>query len=151
MQMQLEEIMKEACEGHTAVLDANKRTKSGALESGAALLRAKALVPHGEWEECLKKHFNGSKRTAQRYMQVAREVANGSIDPDDYETLFHMEQAVAQSHDDDEFDLGFEIVVLVQIALDAIHMALVEVEGADRAERVEAFQKRLAIYTEDQS
>ena len=95
MEIQFEEIMKEACEGHTAVLDANNRSKSGALESGEALLRAKTLVPHGEWDECLKKHFNASNRTAQRYMRVARDVANGTIDPDDYETLFHMEQAVA--------------------------------------------------------
>ena len=186
MKMQLEEIMKEACEGHTAVLDANNRSKSGALVSGAALLKAKALVPHGEWDECLKKHFNASNRTAQRYMRVAREVADGSIDPHDYETLFRMEQAVAskrisgsepQSHEDDDFDFDSDEDEaledepeaasskqeekktkakrkekkqvppdLVQIAFDAIHKALMEVSGADRAERVEAFQKRISIY-----
>ena len=44
-----------------------------ALNAGQALTEAKAQCPHGEWLPWLQEHFEGSERTAQAYMRVARE------------------------------------------------------------------------------
>ena len=50
------------------------------LEVGWALCEAKDanLVPHGEWEEWLRRTAGMSERSAQRLMQAAREVPEGS-------------------------------------------------------------------------
>lgn len=57
-----------------------------AWHSGKALLKAKDGVKHGEWAGWLEANFNGSYRTAAKYMQLARNVPStadlpeGSID-----------------------------------------------------------------------
>lgn len=53
---------------------------TGAVELGRWLCRAKDenIVPHGEWEEWLRIHAGVSERSAQRLMQVAREIPEGS-------------------------------------------------------------------------
>jgi hypothetical protein len=43
-----------------------------ALKAGELLLEAKDGVPHGSWEAWLADNFEGSLRTAQIYMRVAR-------------------------------------------------------------------------------
>lgn len=50
------------------------------LEVGRALCEAKdqGLVPHGKWEEWVRRTADMSERTAQRLMQAAREVPAGS-------------------------------------------------------------------------
>ncbi len=56
-----------------------------ALAAGTLLLEAKETCRHGEWLLWLEQHFDGSVRTAQHYMQIARrwqkivEVSNGSV------------------------------------------------------------------------
>ena len=45
-----------------------------AIRAGEHLLQAKELAPHGSWLGWLRDNFEGSKRTAQDYMRVAREV-----------------------------------------------------------------------------
>ena len=47
-----------------------------ALTAGIALAEAKGLVGHGHWYEWLKHNFDGSKRTAQKYMRIARRWAD---------------------------------------------------------------------------
>ncbi len=42
-----------------------------ALEAGAALIEAKAALPHGSWEVWLKANTGLSNRTARRYMQLS--------------------------------------------------------------------------------
>lgn len=44
-----------------------------ALEAGKLLTEAKRLCPHGTWQPWLEENFEGSIRTAQAYMRVARE------------------------------------------------------------------------------
>ena len=53
---------------------------TGAVELGRWLCRARdeRIVPHGEWEEWLRIHAGVSERSAQRLMQVAREIPEGS-------------------------------------------------------------------------
>lgn len=43
-----------------------------ALETGQELLAAKSSCPHGSWEDECKRLFEGSLRTAQCYMQLAK-------------------------------------------------------------------------------
>jgi ParB family chromosome partitioning protein len=43
-----------------------------ALDAGRALLEAKKLVGHGQWRQWLSDHCKFSERTAQVYMQAAR-------------------------------------------------------------------------------
>jgi len=53
---------------------------TNAVELGRWLVRAKEenIVPHGEWEEWVRTHAGMSERSAQRLMQAAREVPEGS-------------------------------------------------------------------------
>ena len=53
---------------------------TNAVELGRWLNRAKEeqIVPHGEWEEWVRTHAGMSERSAQRLMQAAREVPEGS-------------------------------------------------------------------------
>ena len=53
---------------------------TNAVELGRWLVRAKDenIVPHGEWEEWVRTHAGMSERSAQRLMQAAREVPEGS-------------------------------------------------------------------------
>ena len=44
-----------------------------AIRAGELLVEAKALCQHGEWLSWLGANFEGSERTAQAYMRVARE------------------------------------------------------------------------------
>lgn len=46
-----------------------------AIETGQELLAAKSSVPHGSWEDECNRLFDGSLRTAQFYMQFARDFA----------------------------------------------------------------------------
>ena len=48
-----------------------------ALRAGRALAFAKQQVAHGEWAEWLAVHFEGSARTARRWMQAAAAAENG--------------------------------------------------------------------------
>jgi hypothetical protein len=43
-----------------------------ARQAGEALLEAKEQLPHGDWGDWLRDHFEGSPRTAQMYMRVVR-------------------------------------------------------------------------------
>lgn len=45
---------------------------SHALEAGQLLAEAKTQCPHGTWGDWLAEHFEGSERTSQAYMRVAR-------------------------------------------------------------------------------
>ena len=45
-----------------------------AWEAGNLLIQQKKSVSHGNWELWLKRHFNGTVRTAQRYMRLAKSV-----------------------------------------------------------------------------
>lgn len=57
---------------HTYVQkDLGEATKH-ALETGKELLLAKSAIPHGRWEDECGRLFNGSLRTAQFYMQFAK-------------------------------------------------------------------------------
>jgi len=53
---------------------------TNAVELGRWLCRAKEeqIVPHGEWEEWVRAHAGMSERSAQRLMQAAREIPEGS-------------------------------------------------------------------------
>jgi hypothetical protein len=46
-----------------------------AIETGQELHAAKKAIPHGRWEDECERLFDGSLRTAQFYMQFARDVA----------------------------------------------------------------------------
>lgn len=61
-----------ANDAHEAAAIALRSAAKSAKDAGSALLEAKALVPHGEWETWLKANFKGGSRTAQRYMRVAK-------------------------------------------------------------------------------
>lgn len=47
-----------------------------AVRAGELLAGAKSRVKHGEWGRWLEENFEGSARTAQAYMKVAREIPN---------------------------------------------------------------------------
>ena len=60
---------------HTYVQKHVGEAQQHALETGQELLAAKKATPHGSWEEKCEKLFDGSLRTAQFYMQFAKNVA----------------------------------------------------------------------------
>ena len=57
-------------EHHKAITKAQEAVNH-AKRSGDALNEAKTLVTHGEWGDWLARNFEGSERTAQRYMRLA--------------------------------------------------------------------------------
>ena len=51
-----------------------------AIRAGRSLIEAKALVPHGDWQEWLSTNVPGmSVRTAQRFMRAARNSKNDKV------------------------------------------------------------------------
>jgi phage N-6-adenine-methyltransferase len=50
-----------------------------AVEAGRLLLQAKGALPHGDWLPWLSEHVDCSIRSAQLYMQLARESDAGSL------------------------------------------------------------------------
>ena len=59
-------------EEHRRCEEAFRSTLEHALRAGELLIEAKDGVPHGSWEAWLADNFDGSLRTAQAYMRVAR-------------------------------------------------------------------------------
>ena len=58
---------------HTYVQESLGEATKHALETGQELLAAKKAVPHGRWENECSRLFDGSLRTAQFYMQFAKD------------------------------------------------------------------------------
>ena len=56
---------------HQTVCEAGRTALRAAIEAGAALLRLKKLVNHGEWAHFLRRHCELGERTAQIYIQLA--------------------------------------------------------------------------------
>ncbi len=54
------------------------REAAAIIEIGAALLEAKALLPHGAWRGWLDAEFSFTQRTAENYMRVADTFAEES-------------------------------------------------------------------------
>jgi hypothetical protein len=57
---------------HAAFERATARAILSAHHAGALLIEAKGKVGHGQWAPWLKTHFEGTQRTAQRYIRLAR-------------------------------------------------------------------------------
>ena len=54
------------------IKDLKRKTALGMIGIGDKLIEAKALVPHGEWEQWLSDNIEMSSRTARNYMQLAK-------------------------------------------------------------------------------
>ena len=57
---------------HAQVLRASNTAFERAIECGELLLKAKKLVPHGEWADWISRYTKLSQRTCASYMQLAR-------------------------------------------------------------------------------
>src|SRR5437660_94580 len=57
---------------HEATADSLKRSVEHAMAAGDLLLEAKAQLKHGQWLPWLSEHCAMSERTAQLYMQIAK-------------------------------------------------------------------------------
>jgi hypothetical protein len=68
----LVELFCRANVAHDLAKDAAFRFCRHSVEAGAALLQAQDLCPKGTWLVWLADYFDGSARTAQRYMQQAK-------------------------------------------------------------------------------
>lgn len=60
-------------EANQNALASSKKAILYAIECGEALINAKSLVKHGEWQSWLKNNCEVSERTAQNYMKLATE------------------------------------------------------------------------------
>ncbi len=61
---------------HRACDEALRSGLAHAVRAGELLTEAKSRVRHGEWGRWLEENFEGSARSAQAYMKVAREIPN---------------------------------------------------------------------------
>ncbi|MDP9437836.1 MAG: DUF3102 domain-containing protein [Actinomycetota bacterium] len=59
---------------HRACDEAVGAALGHAINAGELLLEAKGRIKHGEWGSWVRDNFEGSARTAQAYMKVAREL-----------------------------------------------------------------------------
>jgi Protein of unknown function (DUF3102) len=75
----LTQLKATANRNHKAVMASGTAMLDHAVEAGNALVAAKGLVKHGEWTPWLRENFNGSDRTAQVYMQVARNPQRAAV------------------------------------------------------------------------
>jgi hypothetical protein len=69
----LENLVAEINSEHRACEAALRSGLAHALKAGELLIEAKTHTKHGEWGRWLAENFEGSVRTAQAYMRVARE------------------------------------------------------------------------------
>ncbi len=60
------------------ILILRQQTVQNIIEIGNRLIKAKELLPHGEWGRWLEETVDFSQKTANRFMQVARECPNSS-------------------------------------------------------------------------
>ena len=58
------------------ILDAKRTGGEAILTIGRCLIEAKDMLPHGEWLPWLNERVEFSERTAQKFMQLAREWSN---------------------------------------------------------------------------
>ena len=70
--MNLEELAAAINYEHEWVGMASKAVLDHAVRCGELLIEAKKQIRHGEWSGWLDANFDGSRRTAQQYMYVAR-------------------------------------------------------------------------------
>lgn len=68
----LEAYAREANEAHNEAQESFRSGTEHARRAGRALIKAKAQVAHGGWSRWLADNFDGSERTAQLYMRLAR-------------------------------------------------------------------------------
>lgn len=74
----LPELATLANEAHARANEAGRSMVTHAIEAGDALTQAKQQVSHGDWRPWLEANFDGSERTAQDYMRIARSNAQSS-------------------------------------------------------------------------
>ena len=60
----------------TKIISLQKSTTKNCIEIGSLLIKAKEVLPHGEWLNWLKNKVDFTERTAQRFMAVAKEFPN---------------------------------------------------------------------------
>jgi hypothetical protein len=70
-----------------------------AYQAGKALLRAKELVPWGQWLATLEKHMPGQSRTAQCYMQIAQNWKKVKHARDIHDALAFLAHAKAEAQE----------------------------------------------------
>ena len=58
------------------ILDLKREAGEAILDIGARLIKAKGMLPHGEWLPWLNERVELSERTAQKFMKLAREWSN---------------------------------------------------------------------------
>lgn len=69
----LDELVKTINREHDAVMDAAQSVVAHAILAGEALIQAKALVPHGQWEAWTGQQFpDRHGKTLRLYMRLAR-------------------------------------------------------------------------------
>jgi hypothetical protein len=98
VELVLAECAAAANEAHHACENAARAATQYAVNAGHALLRAKLQVMHGKWIPWLIENFEGSLRTAQTYMQIARRYPSGEVGD------VSMREAIRQLHDSDKDD-----------------------------------------------
>jgi len=67
----LEDLATQIRGFYDAAMSAARTTIASARACGEKLAEAKALLPHGEWLPWVTANFDGSERTAQKWMQIA--------------------------------------------------------------------------------
>lgn len=116
---------------HEKAKDAFKSSFEHAIHAGELLLLAKDKVEHGEWLPWLREHCTVSERTAQLYMQVARErPALESATVADLTLRGAAEQLAkpkADDPDDEPFDVHVFLESLSEISPDTPDDDLIEI------------------------
>jgi hypothetical protein len=108
-----------------------------AIQVGADLILAKALVRHGQWASWISENFSLSTRTAQAYISLARLVQSGALKPQ-HAAKLSVRQALALGRAMRSSDARDDMSATGQ-ALDAWLKA---------TERYECAMKRLCVFLE---
>jgi hypothetical protein len=69
----LTDLAKQINQEHHQCETAARSAVEHAINAGNLLIEAKAQCPHGRWGTWISENFEGSIRTAQAYMRIARE------------------------------------------------------------------------------
>ncbi len=84
----LDDLAQKINEEHECVEGAFKTAMGHALKAGELLIEAKGAAPHSGWLPWLEANCSFSKRTAQAYMRLAREMPK--LDPEKAQRVAHL-------------------------------------------------------------
>ena len=117
------------------------------IEVGKRLIQAKALLPHGEWQNWLENNFQLTVRTARRFMQIADRFGK-TVDGDRFQASQLTELLALPEDETEQF---IEAKAAQGTPVEDMTVKNLRAEIADWKRRDEENQQKIAVYADELS